>query len=177
MVSSEQIRAIAIGAVTVSLLGLGACSDTHTANQVSPQARVQASKKEAAAKAQQIAKLADEKKAEQKRADDAKKQLSVLLAQSDSAFKIADQYKNMAAKEKNAAKKLELQQRASKAQKVADQKASDLITTHKSIYDSANHVREIDAKIASLTAEKKRAEQLAMGNSSSTPAAPATKKM
>lgn len=153
-----------IGVIAVSLVVLSACSNVHKANQASPQAKQEAVKLEVAKKAQQIAQLNEQKKAEQKRAENAKKQLPILLAQSDSAMKLSNQFKTLAAKEKKTAKKLDLEQHANKAQKIADDKASELVNTHKSIYDSAGNVRELDAKIATLTAQKKQAEQLAMGN-------------
>jgi hypothetical protein len=166
MVSREKVRAIAIGAVTVSLMVLGACSEIRTSNHMSPQAQKEASKKDAAAKAQQIAKLSDQKKQQLKLSDDAKKKLPVLLAQSDSALRLVEQYKNMAAKEKNPMRKSQLTERANKAQVIADQKSAELIDAHKSIYETLGQVRDIDSKIAALTAEKKRAEQVAMGTGS-----------
>lgn len=155
---------VGTGVIAVSLVVLAACSNVHKANQASPHAKQEAIKQQVAKKAQQIAQLNEQKKAEQKKAENAKKRLSIILAQSDSAMKLSNQFKNLAAKEKNAARKLELEQRAAKAQKIADDKASELVNTHKSIYDSASHVRDLDAKIATLTAQKKQAEQLAMGN-------------
>jgi hypothetical protein len=166
MVSGDQIRAIGIGTLTVSLLVLGACSEVHTTSHLSPQAQKEAGKKEAAAKAKQIAQLNDQKKAQLKLSEDAKKKLPTLLAQSDSALKLAHQYNDMAAKEKNPAKKAELRERATKAQTIADQKSTELINAQKNIYETLGVIRGLDAKIASLTAEKKKAEQVAMGTGS-----------
>jgi hypothetical protein len=151
----------ALIAVAVSLIVFTGCSQQNTE---SPQAKQEASKKQAEEKGKKIAELQQQKKAELARQDEAKKKIPVLLAKSDSALKLSEQFKNVAVKAKDPTKKSELQQKATKAQAVANEKSQEIMVTYKSIYEANNEVRKIDAKIATLTAEKKRAEQLALGD-------------
>ena len=166
MVARWQFRALTMGMVVVSLAVLTGCSNVQpqkSAPQLTPEQRIAASKKEAAEKARAIADLQTQRAVETKRTADAKAKLSTLLAQSDAAFRTAQGYKNMAAKEKNGIKKQQLQGYASKAQKVADDYSQQLVSTHATIYDSANKLRDIDSKVSALNVAKKRAEQIAMG--------------
>lgn len=154
MVRSERILAAGVGVVAVSLIVLNGCSNTHTPKPVMPQDKQLAIRQKAEQKKKQIAQLNSEKKNELKKSEAARKKLPIILAESDSAFKIANESKKRAAREKSASKKNAFEVRAEKAQQIADQKALDLTSMHKSIYDSANRVRELDAKIASLKSEK-----------------------
>jgi len=167
MLRNNHIRATALAAAVVSLAILTGCSQKAT--PTGHLAKIEASKKVAQEKSKQIADLSNQRKEVLAAQNDAKKKLPILLAQSDQAFRLVQQYKDLAAKQKDAKKKLELQQRSSKAQAAADNKSNELISTHCSIYDNDRQLHDLDKQIASLTAEKKRAEQVAMGNTQPTP--------
>jgi hypothetical protein len=162
-----HFRAVTIGMVAVSLAVLTGCSNVQKSSpQLSQQQQIAQSKKTAAEKAKEIADLQKQKAAETKRTADAKNRVAVLLAQSDAAFRTAQGYKNMLAKEKNPVKKQQLKGYVSKAQQVADDLAKQEMAMNATIYDSAAKIREIDSKISALNVEKKRAEQqIAMSSS------------
>lgn len=166
MVARTQVCAMSVGVVVVSLAVLTGCSNVQKSSPQlshSPEQRVAESKKTAAEKAKMIADLQKQKKLEAKRTVEAKAKISTLLAQSDAAFRTAQGYKNLAAKEKNPIKKQQMLGYVKKAQTQADELAQQLLDMHATMYDAASKSKAIDGRISALTAEKKRAEQIALG--------------
>lgn len=160
----KQSRLHAIAVTALSVLVLGACSNApQKADEVtSPrQAVIEEKQKEAAELQAKIDGLTKEKQAELAKSNAGQKKLPYILAETDSALKLAEQYRKNASKQKDEARKSEQTERANKAQGIADQKGVDLIAVRKEVYASLGKVSALDKQIKALTTIKTRAEQVA----------------
>lgn len=152
-------------ATAVSLAVFAACVHNQKSAQDanSKQVIAQQKKAEAAQKAKEIDALKAEVKKETELAKQLEAKLPKLLTESDSRLRLAQQYQNNVAKSKDSKQKLELQQRATKAQAEADAKGQEIIATRTQMFTALDHVRVLNGEIKTLTAQKEQAERIAAG--------------
>lgn len=157
----------AIAITAMSLILFTGCAANNSDKQAknpaisAREATIEAKKEEAAEKSKQIAQLKKEKADALAKSEAAKKKIPYLLSESDGQLRLAQQYQNNAAKQKDAGKKSDLQERASKAQAAADQKSKDMVALRAELYAELDKARVADKKIQVLVAQKERAEKIA----------------
>lgn len=151
--------------IGLSMLFTVGCSNTRQAAKA-PEAtqsekQLQEKKQLADSKKLELATLEQKLKQTIAKRTQAQKQIPIVLGQSDTAFKLAKQYKTNAGNTKNPMSKKDLLAKSEKAQKLADQKALEMLTLRKVLYNEHPQILSLQKQVDAASKKKAAAEKVA----------------